>query len=378
MFAALTSLSLIAALALPARARELPDPTASAGQDVRTEATPARPLDDSALRALSFDLLGRPPLEAERAQWLGRSRDELVTSLLASHESWTQWVEEQLYYFLLIDNFRPENERVDSLPELLAAGRLDVRSAIHRIALSPSFDQRNPGADTFVTVVMEQLNGIRVQKNVRELEVGKQIYDGRPGTFLGKSGATQSDLLRIAIEDRSFAQSFLAREYRRVVRAEPDKASLADFVRRFQRDPSEFRAIFAGWFASPEWDARVRTRATAPNRLWIQALYVDLLGRPPQPDEARRLRTALDGLSDTGPLRAVLARVLIDSGTVKVPEKVTISDPTAWIAGLFRRLLGREATADELSEFVTVFHEPECRPQTVLYALVTHPEYQTY
>lgn len=374
MFAAFTSLTLIVALALPLRAQEPVAPP----QDGRTEATPARPLDDAALRALSFDLLGRPPLEAERTQWLGRSRDELVATLLDSREAWTQWVEEQLYYFLLIDNFRPENERVDSLPELLAAGRLDVRSAIHRIALSPSFDQRNPGADTFVTVVMEQLNGIRVQKSVRELDVGKQIYDGRPGTFLGKSGATQSDLLRIAIEDRSFAQTFLAREYRRIVRAEPDKTRFADEVRRFQRDPGEFRAIFAGWFASAEWEARVRSRVTAPNRLWIQALYVDLLGRPPQADEARRLRTALDGLSDTGPLRSVLARVLIDSGAVKVPEKATISDPTAWVAGLFKRLFGREASAEELREFVTAFHDPACRPQTVLYALVTHPEYQTY
>jgi hypothetical protein len=74
----------------------------------------------------------------------------------------------------------------------------------------------------------------------------------------------------------------------------------------------------------------------------------------------------------------VLARVLIDSGAVKVPEKATISDPTAWISGLFRRLFGREASPDELREFVTAFHDPACRPQTVLYALVTHPEYQTY
>jgi len=347
-------------------------------QEASTEAAPARALDDAALRAACFDLLGRPPLEAERAAWLGRGRHEFLDHWLSRRETWSHWVEEQLYFFFLIDNFRPENERVGELPALLASRKLDVRTAIHRIALSPSFDQRNPGADTFVTVVMEQLNGLRVQKNVRELEVGKGIYDGKPGTFLGKSGSTQADLLRIAIEDRSFVQQLLAREYRRLVRAEPDKAALTELVRRFQRDPSVFPVLLREWLLSPAWDMRVRTRTSAPNRLWIAALHVDLLGREPLPDEARRLRTALDGLSDTGPLRSVLARVLIDSGKVQLPAKAEILDPTQWIAGLFARLLGREASAEELRAFATAFHEPECRPQTVLYALVTHPEYQTY
>lgn len=347
-------------------------------QSGATEAAPARALDDAALRAACFDLLGRPPLEPERAEWLGRARHEFLDHWLARRETWANWVEEQLYFFLLIDNFRPENERVAELPTLLAAGKLDVRTAIHRIALSPSFDQRNPGADTFVTVVMEQLNGLRVQKNVRELEVGKGIYDGRPGTFLGKSGSTQADLLRIAIEDRSFSQQFLVREHRRIVRAEPEKGTLAELARRFQRDPAEFRAILREWMLSSAWDERVRSRASAPNRMWIAALHVDLLGREPLPEEARRLRTALDGLSDTGPLRSVLARVLIDSGQVKLPSKEAIADPTRWIADLFARLLGRAASPDELRAFVAAFHEPECRPQTVLYALVTHPEYQTY
>ncbi|MBM3988563.1 MAG: hypothetical protein FJ294_11485 [Planctomycetes bacterium] len=347
-------------------------------QEASTEAAPARALDDAALRAACFDLLGRPPLEAERTAWLGRGRHEFLDHWLSQCETWSHWVEEQLYFFLLIDNFRPENERVEELPALLATEKLDVRTAIHRIALSPSFDQRNPGADTFVTVVMEQLNGLRVQKNVRELEVGKGMYDGRPGMFFGKSGSTQADLLRIAIDDRSFVQQLVAREYRRIVRTEPDKAELALNVRRFQRDPAVFRALLREWMLSVAWDARVRSRTNAPNRIWIEALYVDLLGRQPLPEESRRLRTALDGLSDTGPLRSVLARVLIDSGQVKLPDKAEIEDPTQWIAGLFTRLLGRVPSTEELRTFVTVFHEPECRPHTVLYALVTHPEYQTY
>ena len=61
-----------------------------------------------------------------------------------------------------------------------------------------------------------------------------------------------------------------------------------------------------------------------------------------------------------------------------LPKKSSIDDPTQWVAGTFRRLLGREATKDELRAFVTAFHEDACRPETILYAILSHAEYQTY
>jgi hypothetical protein len=337
-----------------------------------------QPLDAASLRAAYLDLVGRPPYEPERAQWFAKPRRALVDALLGSEEFWAHWLEEQLYYFFLIDNFRPESERVAAMPPLLAAGKLDVREAIHRISLSPSFDQRNPGADTFCTVVMEQLNGIEVQKRPRELEIAKKIYDGTPGTFFGRTGQCQSDLLAIAIADRSFTETFVAREHRRLLRSEPDKKAAAEWVRRLHREPREYPAVLREWLLSPEWDRRVAEKLEVPNRLFVRTLYVDLLGRLPDDLEARRLRSALDGLSDAMPLRAVVARMLLDSGQVVVPTRSDVDDPTKWVGDQFRRLLGREAAESELKTFVTAFHDPACRPATVLYALVTGPEYQSY
>jgi hypothetical protein len=349
-----------------------------ASEEPQSVAVPARPLDPASLRALFLDLLGRPPHEDERERWSGRPRHELADALLGSEEFWGWWLEEQLYYFFLIDNFRPEGERVAAIPSALARAELDVREAIHRIALSPSFDQRNPGADTYVTVVMEQFNGIEVQKSARELEVGKRIYDGAAGTFLGKNAASQSDLLRVAIEHRSFAETFLEREHRRLVRGAPEPRAFADWVRRFQREPSEYASVVREWLLSPAWDERVAHEVPMPNRLFVRALFVDLLGRTPDPDEARRIRSALDGLADPGPLRSVLARLVVDSGSVELPERDAIEDPTRWIAELFRRHLGREASELELKEFVGAFHDPACRPETVLVAIVTGAEYQSF
>jgi len=347
-------------------------------EDPTAAAPAARALDPRSLRAAYLDLAGRPPFAKERELWSGSTLEALVEKLVGSREFWRHWYQEQLYYFLLIDNFRPQGERLESTPDELAGGALDVREAVHRVALSSSFDQRNPGADTFVTVLMEQLDGLEVQSHARELELGKKIYDGASAQFLGRPGSTQADLVQIAIEHERFAESFLAREYRRVVRAEPAREDLARWVREFRADPLAFVVMVREWVLSPPYEERLALAAPMSNRLFVRALFVDLAGRPPGEDEARRMCGALDGLADPAPLRAVLARLLVDSRQAETPRREEIEDAPAWIEGLFPRLLGREASARELAVFCASFSDPACRPQTIVYALVSHPEYARY
>jgi hypothetical protein len=90
------------------------------------------------------------------------------------------------------------------------------------------------------------------------------------------------------------------------------------------------------------------------------------------------MRSALDGLADPRPLRAVLIRMMLDSGKVAVPEKATITDPAAWIEGLFPRLLGREAGPVELATYVESFGDDACRPETILLALLSDPDYHRF
>jgi hypothetical protein len=347
----------------------------AAPEQGRTVARPMLALDDRLLRSAFLDLVGRPPLCAERARWIGRGLGELLDELLGSEPFWSHWYEEQLYYFLLIDNFSPESERMVAIPRDLAEGRLDVREAVHRIAISASFDRRNPGADTFVTVVMEQLCGRTVQKSRRELEIGKRLYDGGDGVFLGRSGRSQADVVDIAVHSRDFAESFLAHEYRRLLKREAEPGELRDAVRALFADPREYVPIVRGWLTSPAYEEAVARGVPLENRLFVRALFVDLLDRPPAESEAEPLREALDGMSDSAPLRSVLVRLMLESGRVPLPEKDAIDDPTAWIADLFRRWLGREARKEELAAFVEAFHDPACRPQTIVYALLSSPEY---
>jgi hypothetical protein len=349
-----------------------------APQDPESVAAPALALDPRRLRSLFLDLLGRPPFEAERAQWLGKGTRVLLDALLGSPDFWAHWFDEQLYYFMLIDNFRPEGEGVDAIPAGLAGGKLSVRDAIHRIALLPSFDLRNPGADTFVTVVMEQITGMTVQLARRELEIGKGAYDGRPGLFLGANAANQSDVVKVAVLHKDAARHFAAREHLRIVGAPLERRALADAARELHKDPWSYLAVLRGWLLSEAYAARLVRGQELPNRLFVRALFVDLLEREPTPDEAETLRGALDGLGDSRPLRAVVVRMLLDSGRVALPEKTSIADPTAWVREQFRRFLARDASQDELRVFVTAFHDEACEPKTILQVLLSDPAYHRY
>jgi hypothetical protein len=346
------------------------------GQAAAAASSPA--LDAGVLRAVHQDLLGRPPYAAEREAWLGRPLPELLDELLRGREVWEHWTDEQLYYFLLVDNFRPEQDRILALPLELFERRIGVREAIHRIALSSSFDQRNPGPDTFVTVVMEQLLHITVQDEARELELGKALYDGKPGVFLGQSGRSQADVVRIALEAPRFLVELLRREHRRLLRAEPAPKELAAWARALEADPLAYPSLLRGWILGPGYGRRLAEKIVQPNRLYVRSMYVDLFERLPDSEEERRMRSALDALSDPGPLRSVLARLLLESGSPAAPAKEAIGDPAAWVGGLFERLLGRPAEERELAACVTALHDPACRTATVVYALVSHPEYQTY
>jgi len=341
-------------------------------------AAPSPALDARRLRCVWLDLFDRPPYAAERAEWAGRDEAELLDDAFGREELWQSWLEEQLYYFLLVDNFRPAAERVTSLPAELCQRKVGVREALHRIALSPSFDRRNPGPDTFVSVVMEQLLGMTVQDTERELAVGKRVYDGATGRFLGRTGSGQSDVVRIAIEDRRCLETLLSREHRRLLRIEPAPADLRRWAIALERDPLCYPDVLREWLLSDAYTRRLEGRAPMPNRLFVRALFVDLTDRLPDSDELQRLQNALDALADARPLRAVLARLLLDSGKARVPERDGVPDAKAWISGLFERLLGRPASEHELSTFATSFADPACHPTTVVYAIVSHPQYQTW
>ncbi len=329
------------------------------------------------LRALYHDLYGRAPLLSEREAWIGKPLDDFVAAALKDEAAWRHWLDEQLYYFMLIDEFEPVKTSLDQLPAQLAARRISPRDALHRIALCTSFEQRNPGADTFVTVVMEQFCGIKVQRSTRELEIGKTAYDGGTGTFLGTKASSQSDVIQIAVTHRDAARHLVGREFERLCRQGCSKRERAQWGKRALKKPREVVDLYAEWFASPAYAKRVERGAPLSNRAWVRSVYVDLGDALASEDDVEALRGALDSLGDPTPLRSLIVRMLLDAEGTRAPRGPEISYPDKWIDLTFARLLGREPTALERTEFVQVCSDGADGPELVLYALLTSPEYQS-
>jgi hypothetical protein len=329
-------------------------------------------------RTLFFVLRGRGPTPEERDALAALPHADAVDRLLADPATWEAWLDRELWYFLLIDRFRPVSDRVTALPARLARGEATAKDAVREIVVSAEFNARNPGNDTFVTVVLEQLLGIVVQEKTSLLAAAKKAYDGVPSRVFGEVARSQSDFVRVSLGQRAFADLFAARQYREVFGRAPGKEALARDAARLHEDPGAFRAVLREWLVSGEWIARSSIPRPKDDRVFLRTLFVDLLGREPTFDEFRNSRNAFLAMSDPAPVRNVLAQLLLDSGRAAPPSKEELARPADWVRDRFLHLLGREPTPRESDAFVATLGEYGCEPKTLILAIVTSPEYQYF
>ena len=335
------------------------------------------PVTHRLLQRLCYDVWLRGPSPSELRLLVGTDVATVVPRLVQSREAMAVWFEEQLQYFLLLDQFRPAAEVVDRIPGRLFKGELDARAAIGEILLSTGFSLRNPGNDTFVTVVLEQCLGYRVQdpKIKPVLEAGKKIYDGKKGRFLGQDGQSQSDLLQIVLGHDDFARHLLGREHQRLLGAPlPKDAPETALVRK---DWSRFFPTLGEWLQSDAYAQALAQRRLKTERQFLRGLYHDLLERTPTYQELRNLRNAMQAMADPAPLRSVLAKVILDSGQAKLPECAP-GGQAEFVSACFLRYLAREPTAAEAAAFAKAMTADGAQPLHIVRTLVGSLEYQTY
>lgn len=335
------------------------------------------PEDRRFLRALALDLFGRSPLPSEQDAARGQTRRAVATAWAGCAAFFRNFYENELFYFLLIDNFRPSTALFEELPGRLESRQMSVKEALRQLVSSQFFNARNPGNDTFVTVVMEQLLGITVQKEERALEAGKRMYDGQEVKFLGERGSSQADLVRIAIAHTDFEGFLLGRQFAAMFAAEMPLSRRRSDALRLQEDPLAYPSILADWTCSAAYEERRADPMAKTDRQFVQSLFVDLLGREPTYQEQRRCRNALLALSDSGPLRSVLIKLILDSELVTLPD-VNPERRPEFLREQFVRFLCRLPSAQEVKLFAEQMARKSCTPRTVLRALLTHWEYQRY
>jgi hypothetical protein len=328
------------------------------------------------LRRLSSDVLLRTPSPAERRSYVGAPIGAVATRMLGTLESMQVWLDEELYYFLLIDNFRPLTKAVVELPQQLRSGRKTARDALAEILLSTSFSLRNPGNDTFVTVLFEQCLGWTVQdpKIKPLLEAGKQMYDGRKVRFGSATGGSQSDLVRLVLAEPGATRHLLDRHHRRLFGA-PLPETQQETVARVHDDPAQYFPVLAQWLTAPEYLAGLDRRRPRSDHQFIRSLYMDLLERQPSYDELRNMRNALQSMADSTPVRAVMAKVILDSGKPRLPV-CERGKEAEFVTACFDRYLGRGPGQSELAAFVGAMQQDGATPGLVVRALVGSLEYQ--
>jgi hypothetical protein len=251
--------------------------------------------------------------------------------------------------------------------------------ALQEIVRSQEFGARNPGNDTFVTVVLEQCLGLVVQekRNRRVLESGKKMYDGYRAKIFKQQGDSQADFVRIVFDQEVVARHFLARMWEQLHGRAIERDRLERDAARLTQDGRAFRAILTEWLTGPDYvdgSDRARTKASIA---YVRALFLDLLGRTPSYEELRNVRNAFLSLADPTPIRLVMGRILLQSNQARLPA--SSMDPERFVREQFVRLLARPATPGELDAFVGALKRDESvTPEVVLWTLVSSAEYQTY
>jgi hypothetical protein len=128
---------------------------------------------------------------------------------------------------------------------------------------------------------------------------------------------------------------------------------------------------------------------------FLRGLYADLLARTPEMfefvlklngveavrfplDEEVQLAATLDGVGDSLPMRNLIAKGLLHSVEVTIPDKASVPDARVYIRDQFRRFLGREPNAYELEQFAGEWaKDAAVGPRTIIRAIVGSREYQS-
>lgn len=331
------------------------------------------------IRRLYFDLKWRSPRLEEIAEWHDKPHAEMVRAFLKDEETWSAWFEGQLYYFLLLDSFRPKEGPLMAIPGKLARGGMGVPRAVEEIVRSQYFNARNPGNDTFVTVVLEQCLGMTVQdkRNVPTLEAGKKMYDGYKAKVFKENGDSQADFVRIVFAQGDLHRHLLRRTWRDLHGTDIDPKRLEEWAASCQARPEAFAGLVEEWLLSPEYAegaSKPRQKAEIP---YVRALFLDTLDRLPDYDELRNVRNAFLSLADPTPIRLVMGRVLLESSQARVPASAVMAP--RFIDEQFVRLLARPASAGERAAFIQALKDdPQVTPRLVLLTLISSPEYQSY
>lgn len=188
-------------------------------------------------------LTGVQPAAEQKKALLQLDRAGLVQALVERPELYERWWTDELA-FLLDGAARPKGEPWDSMPARLREGRVQVQDATYALAVGRDWNGRWQGKQAWVGAVLTRLLGLDPAQAKAERTAAERLYDGYEGEFLGQKGASQADLVRIAVKDARARREALARAWRRATGADPG-AALDPALERLAKEPAAFFRVLA-------------------------------------------------------------------------------------------------------------------------------------
>jgi hypothetical protein len=332
--------------------------------------------DVQRIRHLFLVAVERTPLPQEFSDALARPHEEALDALLLSSEPWRAWLSALVLRFLGPTGGLALAPRIDELAEELVGDSADFKDAILSIALSDAVRVQYPTPYTFVRRVLVVFIGEQALEDADLLSNAERMASGERAVVFGARGSTREEFVSIVANEPAFFRWQVRHEGERLLGRPPEGRDLTRGAMRLAADPATFKDIRSDWLrkeiAAPPTARRIKTDGQL-----LRGLWVDGFARLPTPEEEESLRRAAMALDGPVSLRRLLCGLVARSADLQVPSLVD-SEPNDWCRRQVHRLLGRDATEEELSVLMGLLQDERRGPAAVIGALLRHPDYGTY
>lgn len=354
------------------------------------------------VRGIYMDVLGRAPTEEELSRDAAKAPAQLVKELTASYEFWNWFYEEELFHLELTDTYRPIDLDFDyiTLPSAMHNGKATILDSYEQLLKGLYFLAKNYGEEEYPRALWMYLYDkdlldepdlfdaskamMRFEEEQENAPVDKKTKKKAapkvPSVF-GKPGKNHADLAKICLEQPAFAESMAARLRKRYTGIDPTaaeaKKDAAALLAGWKSGKEALAGLVTEWCSSPAYLARVNSHRRKSDAVFVRTLYVDMFNRVPEFGEFWGCYRIIRSVSDSEPMRNIVAGMMADAEEADLPNKNEIVR-SEWIKEQIVKFLGREPKAGEVARLDGIFARPECTARLVIRALVTHPEYQMY
>lgn len=197
---------------------------------------------DNVYRSLRRDYLN--DLDTATIRWQLEEWKRTIDQLERDHPTWATVVRQYITRL----------ERLQALPDDLAAGRIDLIEAHRRCVQNNFYDEINMGTENFVVSCFSHF--LSRYPTLIELEQGKRMVDAQPAELFGRYGRSQNDFLDAFFGHTGYFEGQVKLLYQRYLYREPRPDEASALVRQYT-STRDWKALWRHLLTSSDY---VRSR----------------------------------------------------------------------------------------------------------------------